>query len=119
MKRTFDERQIIGVLREIESGITVAALCRKHSISESTYYKWRTKYSGMSLSDREKLEKLEAENAQLKYLLAESILTNVKLRERSGEKLEVLAKSTERTRGDNKPMELNFLEESCNKDHLR
>jgi putative transposase len=88
MKRSFDERQIIGVLKEIDSGITVAALCRKHDISEFTYYKWKAKYSGMSLSDREKLELLEAENAKLKCLLAESILANAALREKSGERVE-------------------------------
>lgn len=88
MKRSFDERKIIGVLKEIDSGITVAALCRKYDISESTYYKWKAKYSGMSLSDREKLELLEAENAKLKCLLAESILANLKLSESSGEKME-------------------------------
>jgi putative transposase len=88
MKRSFDERQIIGVLQEIRSGITVAALCRKHEISESTYYKWRARFGGMTLSDHEKLEMLEIENAKLKRLLAELMLANEALKEKNGEKME-------------------------------
>ena len=73
-KSRFSEDQIIGVLREQEAGLATADVCRKHGISEQTFYRWKAKYSGMSVSDATKLKALEDENRRLKKLLAESML---------------------------------------------
>ena len=70
----FTQEQIIGVLKEHQAGAAVADLCRKHGISEATFYKWRSKYGGMEVSDARRLRGLEEENARLKKLLAESML---------------------------------------------
>ena len=75
MKRSrFTEEQIIGVLREQEAGMKVAEVCRKHGISEPTFYAWKAKFGGMSVSDAKRLKQLEDENAKLKKLLAEAML---------------------------------------------
>src|SRR5215469_15927732 len=67
MKRSrFTEEQIIGVLRERESGMNVAEVCRKHSISQPTLYAWKAKFGGMSVSDAKRLKQLEQENAKLR-----------------------------------------------------
>jgi putative transposase len=67
MKRSrFTEGQIIGVLREQEAGLRVAEVCRKHGISQPTFYAWKAKYGGMGLSDTRRLKQLEEENAKLK-----------------------------------------------------
>ena len=72
MKRSrFSEEQIIGILKEHQAGLGAKELCRKHGISDATFYKWRSKYGGMEVSDAKKLKGLEAENAKLKKLLAE------------------------------------------------
>ena len=76
MKKRFTEEQIIGLLREAESGLPVAELCRRHGFSEASYYLWRNKFGGMSVSDAKRLKELELENARLKRLLAESMLEN-------------------------------------------
>ena len=76
MKKRFTEEQIIGFLREAESGLSVAELCRRHGFSEASYYLWRNKAGGMSVSDARRLKELELENARLKRLLAESLLEN-------------------------------------------
>jgi putative transposase len=81
MKKRFTETQIIGVLKEAEAGKKVADLCRQHGISEATYYNWKAKFGGMSISDAQRLKALEAENGQLKRLLAESILDNAALKD--------------------------------------
>jgi putative transposase len=73
-KSRFNEAQIIGVLREQEAGSPTAEVCRRHGISEQTFYRWKAKYSGMSVSDAQKLKTLEEENRRLKKLLAESML---------------------------------------------
>ncbi len=73
-KSRFTEAQIIGVLREQEAGVATAEVCRRHGISEQTFYRWKAKYSGMSVSDAQKLKTLEDENRRLKKLLAESML---------------------------------------------
>ena len=70
----FTQEQIIGVLKEHQAGAGAADLCRKHGISEATFYKWRSKYGGMEVSDAKRLRGLEEENARLKKLLAESML---------------------------------------------
>lgn len=81
MKKRFSEAQIVGVLREAEAGVAVKDLCRKHGFSEASYYLWRSKFGGMSVSDAKRLKDLEAENGRLKKLLAESLLENEVTRE--------------------------------------
>ena len=82
MKRSrFSEEQIIGVLREQEAGMKVAEVCRKHGISEPTFYAWKSKFGGMGVSDAKRLRQLEEENAKLKKLLAESMLDNSVLKD--------------------------------------
>lgn len=76
MKKRYSEEQIIGFLREAESGIKVKDLCRRHGFSEASFYAWRSKFGGMDISDAKRLKALEAENAKLKKLLAESMLEN-------------------------------------------
>ena len=81
MKRLrFTEEQIIGLLRE-EAGAKTADVCRKHGVSEATFYKWKSKYGGMEVSDARRLKVLEDENAKLKKLLAEQMLDAAALRE--------------------------------------
>ncbi len=82
MKRSrFSEEQIIGILKEHQAGLSAAELCRKHGISDATFYKWRSKYGGMEVSDAKKLKNLEDENRRLKKLLAEQMLDNSTLKE--------------------------------------
>jgi len=76
VKKRFSEEQIIGFLREGDKGVPVKELCRKHGFSEASYYLWRSKFGGMDVSDARRLKVLEAENAKLKKLLAESLLEN-------------------------------------------
>ena len=76
MKKRFTEEQIFGFLREAEAGLAVAELYRRHGFSEASYYLWRSKFGGMNVSDAKRLKELEAENARLKRLLAESMLEN-------------------------------------------
>lgn len=73
MKREqFSSEQILTILQQAEKGgQSVGALCREHSISEVTFYRWRKKYAGMSVSEAARLRALERENARLKRLLAE------------------------------------------------
>ena len=81
MKKRFTEELIIGFLREAEVGLPVKELCRRHGFSEASYYLWRSKFGGMSVSDAKRLRELETENARLKKLLAESVLENEVTRE--------------------------------------
>ena len=75
MKRSrFSEEQIIGILRQAEAGVRVADLCRQYGISDATFYKWRSKFGGMSVSDAKRLMQLEEENARLKKLVGEQAL---------------------------------------------
>ncbi|ORE91057.1 hypothetical protein ATO13_21161 [Stappia sp. 22II-S9-Z10] len=78
-KSRFSEEQIIGVLKEHAAGIGVAELCRKHGISDATFYTWRKRYGGMEISDARRLKTLEDENARLKKLLAEQMLASLSL----------------------------------------
>ncbi len=86
MKKRFSEEQIIGILKEAEAGLKVAELCRKHGISEATYYNWKAKFGGMTVSDAQRLKSLEAENAKLKRLLADAMLDNIALKDVLGRK---------------------------------
>jgi putative transposase len=81
MKKRFSEEQIIGFLREADKGVALKDLCRRHGFSEASFYLWRSKYGGMDVSDAKRLKALEAENARLKKLLAESLLENEVTRE--------------------------------------
>ena len=81
MKRRFSEGRIIGFLREVEAGVLVKDLCRRHGFSEASYYLWRSKFAGMTVSDAKRLKELNAENVRLKKLLAESLLENEVTRE--------------------------------------
>jgi putative transposase len=81
VKKRYTEEQIIGFLREADKGIALKELCRKHGFSEASYYLWRSKYGGMDVSDARRLKGVEAENARLKKLLAESMLENEVTRE--------------------------------------
>lgn len=82
MKRSrFSEERIIGILKERSAGLSAAELCRKHGISDATFYKWRSKYGGMEVSEAKRLKSLEDENARLKKLLAESMLDAATLKE--------------------------------------
>lgn len=74
MKKRFSEEQIIGFLKEVDAGIPVKELCRKHGFSEASYYLWRSKFGGMSVPEAKRLKELESENTRLKKLLAESLL---------------------------------------------
>ena len=80
----FSEAQIIGVLREQEAGSATAEVCRRHGISEQTFYRWKAKYGGMQPSDAQKLKGLEDENRRLKKLLAESMLDVAALKDLLG-----------------------------------
>jgi putative transposase len=82
MKRSrFTEEQIIGVLKEHDAGMKTSDLCRKHGISEATFYNWKAKFGGMEVSEAKRLRALEDENARLKKLLAETMLNEAALKE--------------------------------------
>jgi putative transposase len=72
--KRYAEEQIIGILREVESGATVAEVCRKHGVSEWSVYRWREKYRGMDVSEARRLRALEDENARLKRIVAQQAM---------------------------------------------
>ena len=76
----FSQEQIIGILKQGLAGVKVSDLCRQHGISDHTYYRWRSKFGGMEVSEAKRLKVLEEENRQLKQLLAEKELDNLGLR---------------------------------------
>jgi len=80
-KGRFSEEQIIAILREQETGMATAEVCRRHGISSATFYAWKSKYGGLEVSDARRLRTLEDENRKLKKLLAEHVLDNAALKE--------------------------------------
>jgi len=87
MKRSrFSEEQIIGILKEQEAGSTTADVCRRHGVSSATFYKWKSRFGGLEVSDARRLKALEEENAKLKKLLAEQMLDNSILRDVNAKK---------------------------------
>lgn len=81
MKRRLSEEQIIGILKQQESGVKTADVCREHGISQNTFYTWKSKFGGMSVSEAQRLKSLEAENARLKRIVADLTLDNVALKD--------------------------------------
>ena len=73
-KSRFSEEQIIGILKQAEAGMTVAAVCRQHGISDATFYKWRSKFGGLEVTEARRLRGLEEENQRLKRLVADQAL---------------------------------------------
>jgi putative transposase len=86
-KSRFSDEQIIGILKEHQAGLGAAELCRKHGISDATFYKWRSRFGGMEVSDAKRLRALEEENGKLKRLLADAMLDVSTLREMLGKLL--------------------------------
>ena len=80
-KSRFSEEQIIAILKDAEAGVSPGELCRRHGISDATFYNWRKKYGGMDVSDAKRLKTLEDENSRLKKLLAEQVMDNATLKE--------------------------------------
>jgi putative transposase len=80
-KSRFSEEQIIGMIREHDAGMKTVEICRKYGISDATFYKYKARFGGMTVSDAQRLRTLEAENAKLKRLLAESLLDNAALKD--------------------------------------
>jgi putative transposase len=79
-KSRFTEEQIVSVLKEAEAGRKVQDICRKHGISEHTFYRWKAKYGGLEVSDTRRLKSLEDENRRLKTLVADLTLDNQMLK---------------------------------------
>ena len=87
MKRSrFSEEQIIAILKEHEAGAKTVDICRRHGISDATFYKWKAKYGGMEVSEAKRLKALEDENTRLKKLLAEAMLDNAVLKDLASKK---------------------------------
>jgi putative transposase len=80
-RKNWNEEQIIGILKQVEAGRTVAEVCREHGVGESTYYKWKSKYGGLEVNQARRLKSLEDENSRLKRLLADAMLDNAALKD--------------------------------------
>ena len=88
MKRTrFTETQIVAILKEADSGIQIKELCRKHGISDATYYNWKSKYGGMEASDLKKMKELEQELSKFKRMYADLAYENHALKDLIEKKL--------------------------------
>ena len=83
-RNRFSEEQIIAILHEQEAGMKVADVCRRHGISDATFYTWKSKYGGLEVSEARRLKSLEDENRRLKKLLAEAVLDNAALKDPLG-----------------------------------
>ena len=86
-KSKFSETQIVAILRDAESGVPVADLVRKHGVSKATFFKWRSKYGGATVSDVKRLRELETENARLKRMYADLALENAAIKDVLNRKL--------------------------------
>ena len=86
-KSKFTESQIVGILAEGESGLAVGDVCRKHGISNATYYQWKSKYAGVSANELKRIKDLEAENGKLKRMYAELALENAAIKDVLSRKL--------------------------------
>lgn len=86
-KSRFTETQIVAILKEADAGMKVADVCRKHGISQPTYYNWKSKYGGMSASELKRIKELEAEHAKLKRMYADLAMENDALKELIEKKL--------------------------------
>ena len=86
-KSKFTESQIVGILAEDESGLAVGDVCRKHGISNATYYQWKSKYAGVSANELKRIKDLEAENGKLKRMYAELALENTAIKDVLSRKL--------------------------------
>jgi putative transposase len=86
-KSRFTESQIVSILKEGEAGVGIAELARKHGISRATYFNWRSKYSGVTVSELKRMKELEAENAKLKRMYAELALENAAIKDVLSRKL--------------------------------
>ena len=86
-KSRFTETQIIGILKESDSGVPIKEICRTHGISDATYYNWKSKYGGMSASDLKRLKEMEREISQLKRMYADVAMENRALRDLIEKKL--------------------------------
>src|SRR5579859_7784385 len=75
-KGRFSEEQIIAILKESEAGVETEELCRRHGITRASFYRWKSKYGGMDVSEARRLKQLEDENRQLKHVVAELTLDN-------------------------------------------
>ena len=82
----YKEEQIIRILKEVESGTTVAEVCRKYAVAEQTVYRWRSKYGGIATSELQRLRTLEAENSRLKKIVAQQALDIDALKELTAKK---------------------------------
>lgn len=80
-RKNWNEEQIIGILKQVEAGRTVAEVCRQNGVGESTYYKWKSKYGGLEVNEARRLKALEDENSRLKRLLADAMLDNAALKD--------------------------------------
>lgn len=75
-KSKFTESQMVAILKEADAGMKVADVCRKHGISQPTYYNWKSKYGGLSVSELKRIKELEAEHAKLKRMYADLAMEN-------------------------------------------
>ena len=80
------QKQIIGILKEHEAGVSVADLCRKHGVSDASIYNWKARFGGMDVSEARRLKALEDENTRLKRLLADAMLDNAALKDLVGKR---------------------------------
>ena len=80
-RKRFTEEQIIKALKEHESGVKVADVCRELGIAEQTFYRWKAKFGGMDVSEAKRLKTLEEENAKLKKIVAEQMMENMAIKD--------------------------------------